>query len=245
MKLYLTGPHTRGLRPRLEKAGFAFSSSADEADLIFVCGGDGAMLTAAADYPDRLIFAMRDEETAPLCPRHSVEAQLSMLLSGRAKRTDLPRLAGEANGKMLYGINDIFIHNKINVAAMRYDVMIDSELYGREIVGDGVGVSTVHGSTAYYRSITHSVFRVGIGLAFSNSTESVDHMVLDSGSRIGIEVVRGPAVLAADNDPRELPVAEGESVTLSMSSDAAFVWDLADFMCHHCRLLRHPNPNAF
>ena len=239
MKLYLTGPRAGGLRSRLKKAGFILSDSVETADLIFVCGGDGAMLTAAADYPDRLIFAMRDEETAPLCPRHSVEMQLSMLLAGEAKRTDLPRLAGEANGKTLYGINDIFIHNKINVAAMRYDVMIDSELYGREIVGDGVGVSTVHGSTAYYRSITHSVFRTGIGLAFSNSTELVNHLVLPECSRVRIRILRGPCEMVADNSRKSIPLAEGDEALIHLSGETTPILGLDIFMCPECRMMRH------
>ena len=239
MKLYLTGTHICGLRSRLEKAGFVLVDSVEAADLIFVCGGDGAMLTAAADYPDRLIFAMRDEETAPLCPRHSVESQLAMLLSGTAKRTELPRLAGEANGKILYGINDIFIHNKINVAAMRYDVMIDSELYGREIVGDGVGVSTVHGSTAYYRSITHSVFRTGIGLAFSNSTELVNHLVLPECSRIRIRILRGPCEMVADNSRKTIPLAEGDEARIHLSGETTSILGLDVFMCPECRMMRH------
>ena len=52
-----------------------------------------------------------------------------------------------------------------------------------------------------YQSITHSIFRVGIGLAFSNSTEEVSHLVLSESSVIEIEVVRGPGILIADNSP--------------------------------------------
>ena len=107
-----------------------------------------------------------------------------------------------------------------------------------KIVGDGVGLSSVHGSTAYYRSITHSLFRVGIGLAFSNSTETVDHMVLAESSTVEIEVVRGPGLLVADNSPG-VAVGEGEIVTMRQSGDFALIYDLADFMCPECRALRH------
>jgi len=244
MKIKLLGKNLDDIRPLLARFGLEEAGSGFE--LIVTHGGDGALLGAERDFPGVPKLPLRDAATAPTCGEHSAARRLEKFVAGRSALTRLPKVLGVTpSGDRICGINDVFLHSASHTSALRYRVRIDGELYAAEVVGDAVGIASVHGSGAYYRSITHSVFRVGIGLAFSNSTESVDHMVLDSGSRIGIEVVRGPAVLAADNDPRELPVAEGESVTLSMSSDAAFVWDLADFMCHHCRLLRHPNPNAF
>ena len=122
---------------------------------------------------------------------------------------------------------------------------IDGELYANEVVGDGVGLSSVHGSTAYYRSITHSIFRVGLGLAFSNSTEEVSHLVLSESSVIEIEVVRGPGVLIADNSPEQIVLNEGEKVLLFESELQARIYGLANFMCPKCRLLRHPNKLPF
>ena len=239
MKLYLAGFHNDSIRPYLLDAGFDIAASPARADLIFVYGGDGAMLGAASDFPDRLIFAMRDADTAPLCPRHTIRKQLQMLRRGGLVRSELPRLCGSANGKQLFGVNDIFIHNKINVSAMRYDVLIDSELYGREIVGDGVGVSTVHGSTAYYRSITHSIFRTGIGLAFSNSTEIVNHLVLPESARIAIRILRGPCEMVADNQREAIPLSEGDEAVISLSEKKTPVLGLDVFMCPECRMRRH------
>ena len=94
-------------------------------------------------------------------------------------------------------------------------------------------------SSTYYRSITHSIFRVGVGLSFSNSTEEVDHMVLASDSTVQIQVTRGPAVLVADNTPQGVPVAEGDTVVMRQTAECALVYDLAGFMCPACRALRH------
>jgi len=244
MKIKLLGKNLDDIRPLL--ARFGLEETESDFELIVTHGGDGALLGAERDFPGVPKLPLRDAATAPTCREHSAARRLEKFVGGRSTLTRLPKVLGVTpSGDRICGINDVFLHSASHTSALRYRVKIDGELYAAEVVGDAVGIASVHGSGAYYRSITHSVFRVGIGLAFSNSTESVDHMVLDSGSRIGIEVVRGPGLLAADNDPRELPVAEGESVTLSMSGDAAFVWDLADFMCRHCRLLRHPNPNAF
>ena len=128
---------------------------------------------------------------------------------------------------------------------MRYDVRIDGELYGQEIVGDGVGVSTVHGSTAYYRSITHSIFRTGIGLAFSNSTELVNHLVLPEDSVINIKIIRGPGELTADNAPEMPLVKDGSECEIRMSDLKAEMAGLNFFMCPECRRLRHQMRREF
>lgn len=239
MNVFLYGEHAASVREAILAAGIGISGSAREADLIFIYGGDGAMLSAANEYPDRLKFAMRDFNTAPLCPEHQMPLLLEKLRTDALSVTELPRLKGTANGETLYGINDIFIHNKINVSAMRYDVAIDSELYGSEIVGDGVGVATVHGSTAYYRSITHSLFRTGIGLAFSNSTEVVNHLVLPESSMIRIRILRGPCEMVADNLTRTIPMREGDVAEIRLSGETTPVLGLECFMCPVCRRMRH------
>ena len=239
MNVFLYGEHAASVRKTLLEEGIGITDDVREADLIFIYGGDGAMLSAAAEYPDRLKFAMRDFNTAPLCPEHQAPDVLAKLREGAFHVTDLPRLRGSANGETLYGINDIFIHNRVNVSAMRYDVAIDSELYGSEIVGDGVGVATVHGATAYYRSITHSIFRTGIGLAFSNSTEAVNHLVLPETSVIRIRILRGPCEMTADNSPHVIPMKEGDIGEICLSKETTPVLGLECFMCPRCRKMRH------
>ncbi len=239
MNVFLFGQHLEHLRSAVIAAGLTPVEQPENADLILTHGGDGAMLDAAAKFPGKLKFPIRDVETAPLCCRHSLETQLRMLQNGELARTFLPRLCGKANGKTLYGINDIFIHNRIHVSAMRYDVRIDGELYGQEIVGDGVGVSTVHGSTAYYRSITNSIFRTGIGLAFSNSTELVNHLVLPESSRIQVTVLRGPCEMVSDNSPETIAMTEGDVAEIMLDDSTTPMLGLDIFMCPVCRKMRH------
>jgi NAD+ kinase len=132
---------------------------------------------------------------------------------------------------------------------MRYRVWIDDELYANEIVGDAAGMATVHGSTAYYRSITHSIFKTGIGLAFSNSTEVVNHLVLPEAAVVKIRVVRGPGIMVADNNPEILEIPKNGEVLIYKAEEKAVIYGLDNFMCQNCRLLRHPskfpskNPN--
>ena len=218
----------------------------EEADMIVVYGGDGSLLGAERMYPGIPKYPIRDVETAPLCPLHSLEKQFPVFLGGKLEHSSLPKLMATVDGgEKMYAINDIFVHNRIRTSALRYKVWIDGVLYAREIVGDGLGVATVHGATAYYRSITRSVFRVGIGLAFSNSTELVNHLVLPEDSVINIKIIRGPGELTADNAPEMPLVKDGSECEIRMSDLKAEVYGLDFFMCPECRRLRHQMRREF
>lgn len=247
MKIGLVGKNLDDIRPQLEYAGLEEAAPGETPEIIVAHGGDGALLGAARDFPELPILPLRDERTAPLCPRHACSRQLELFRDGETRLVRLPKISGTVRGITLLALNDVFLHNLDRSSALRYRVRIDGELYADEVVGDGVGLASVHGSTAYYKSITHSIFRVGIGLAFSNSTEEVNHLVLSAGSTIEIEVVRGPGILIADNGPERPKVGEGEIVTLRQSDRLATIYGLDDFMCPDCRALRHskakPRPN--
>ena len=210
-------------------------------DIIITYGGDGALLGAEREFPGILKFPVRDSVENNLCKEHcSYSGQIKKLLDGKLKKMKLLKLSASCRGKTVKGINDVFIHNSNPVSAIRYRVWIDGEPYGEEIVGDGVGVSTVHGSTAYYRSITHSIFRTGIGLAFSNSTEVTNHLVLPEDTKIKVRLSRGPAILVADNCTDMISLQESDEILFFKTDEFAEVCGLDIFMCQKCRSLRHP-----
>ena len=243
MNVKLTGKHLDDIRPILEK--YHVNVVDNNFDLVIAHGGDGALLGAERDFPAIPKFPIRDGRTARLCSEHSYEKQIDALTRGLLKTSTMPRLQATCPAGSLAALNDIIVYNADRVSAVRYRVWIDGELYVAEIVGDGVCVATVHGSTAYYRSITHSIFRVGIGMAFNNSTEPTTHLVLPEDSSIEIEITRGPALLTADNSPERLPLNEKDHITISKHPQPSTVIGLASFMCPKCRLLRHPNKDPF
>ncbi len=239
MKLGIVGKECPELKAELVRRGAELVDPA-KAEIIVSYGGDGSMLGAERSYPGIPKFPIRDSETAPLCPVHTLSRQLDLFFAGKLAETKLPKLEGTVNGRdRLYGVNDIFIHSKIITSALRYRVWIDDKVYAYEIIGDGAGVSTVHGSTAYYRSITHSIFRIGIGLAFSNSTELVNHLVLPERSVVRIRITRGPAEAVSDNAP-DMPIMNtGDECVIRLSGLTARILGLEMFMCPDCRTLRH------
>lgn len=242
MKIKLLGKNLDDIRPLLRK--FNMIEGDEGFELIVTHGGDGTLLGAERDYPGVPKLPIRDAGTAAPCPDHTADKRLAQFIV-RPELQSCPKLVGEFANEKVYGINDLMIYNDDRRSALRYRVKIDGELYAGEVVGDGVVLSSIHGSTAYYRSITHSIFRVGIGLAFNNSTEELNHLVLSEKSQVEIEVLRGPAVLSADNDPHLIPIPEHGVVTLRQSELSARIYQLKDFMCPVCRRLRHPDKMPF
>lgn len=240
MKIKLTGKNLEDIRPLLPRFGL---EEVEEGFEVIIChGGDGALLGAEREWPHVLKFPLRDAATAPTCACHTLEERLKELAAFPLPVTELPKLEAVWQNNRITGINDIFIHNQICCGALRCNVRIDGEIYAREIVGDGVGVSTVHGSTAYFRSITRSIFRTGIGLAFNNAASEVSHIVLPEPSVIEIEILRGPGQIIADNSPVS-EIQEGTVVTLKLAPEKARVCGIENFMCPQCRRIRHCKNN--
>jgi len=239
MKVKLIGKHLEDISPLLKVRDFKLTDNNPE--LIIAHGGDGALLDAERLFPGTPILPLRDQETAPLCGGHSYEEQLDDFCAGKTTKTFNSKLYSNFEDKEVFGLNDIFIHNCNRGRAMRYQVWIDDELYANEIVGDAVGMATIHGSTAYYRSITHSIFKTGLGLAFSNSTEVVNHLVLPEDSVVRVKIIRGPGIMVADNNQETIEISEGSEVSIRKSDEKAIIYGLEKFMCQDCRLLRHPS----
>ena len=64
---------------------------------------------------------------------------------------------------------------------------------------------------------------IGIGLAFNNSTERSDHMILKEDAKIELEITRGPAVVFADNQNGQIELNIGDKVTITKSLNFAHI----------------------
>ena len=117
MKISVVGKKCPQLKELLRNANICLYQP-EEADLIIVYGGDGSLLGAERMYPGIPKYPIRDSETAPLCPLHSLEQQFPVFLAGKLERTSLPKLMATVDGsEKMYAINDIFVHNKIRTSA--------------------------------------------------------------------------------------------------------------------------------
>jgi NAD kinase len=135
---------------------------------------------------------------------------------------NVPKLEARVGTKQLLALNDIIIHNANSRHAIRYHLSLDGQaLSPNEIIGDGVVIATPLGSTGYYRSITDSYFELGLGIAFNNSTEQSDHLVVTPDRRISVTISRGPAEVYADNQTEEIKLTTGETVIISQAEVSA------------------------
>ena len=97
MKIAVVGKKCPQLKELLQNANIALYQP-EEADLIIVYGGDGSLLGAERMYPGIPKYPIRDSETAPLCPLHSLEQQFPFFLAGQLEKTSLPKLMATVDG---------------------------------------------------------------------------------------------------------------------------------------------------
>jgi NAD+ kinase len=233
----IRGRHLGDLRQYL--ASLPVTLVEGEPELVISYGGDGALLGAEREFPGVPKFPLRDSRTCGKCPEHSEQVLLERLVSGGLQETHLGKIeAVTGDGRCVTALNDIIISKQIICSCVRGKVWLDDQLYARQIVADGVVAATPFGSTGYYRSITHSVFQTGIGIAFNNSTEPTDHLVVKESTTVRVVITRGPAVLLGDNAPQRIPLHEGDEVLIRRSGEEAVILGLDSFRCAACYELR-------
>ncbi|MEK7077779.1 MAG: hypothetical protein AAB928_01645 [Patescibacteria group bacterium] len=221
MKLLIVGRKPQEAAALLKKHGGAFRIVNTNPEAVVSYGGDGTLMESEYRYPGVPKLYLRNSRIGKLGHHKDNAAIIDHLAKGEYVISEHIKLEVSKSKKTLTGLNDIVVHNKDPRHAIRYTVSLNGDLMGGEIIGDGVVLATPLGSTGYYRSITDSYFESGIGLAFNNSTEQSDHIVLGENRVVTIEITRGPAVCYADNQKKFLELKEGDAVRVEKSSQVA------------------------
>jgi len=211
MKVILFGRNIEKVRQLVTDAGFKIVKS--DPDFVVSYGGDGTLMQSEHEFPGIPKIILKGSLICKKASGFSNEDVLKKVRDKKFKIREYFKLGAETGHKKLLALNDIVVHNKNPRHAIRYKVWINEKEIGRDVIGDGVVIATPFGSTAYYRSITDSFFELGIGLAFNNSTEQFDHMVLKEDSQIKIKIFRGPAVVYGDNQEGRIDLSlDGEVI---------------------------------
>lgn len=197
----------------------SFSVVSDNPELVVSYGGDGTLLRAEHKYPGIPKLYIKNTRIGKLALTLSNEEILEKFFKGEFTIEENFKIEALINDKKIIAANDLIIHNKDPRYAVRYHVEINKSQYIRDVIGDGVIVATPMGSKGYYRSITDSYFELGIGIAFNNSTEQADHIVLKPDVVIHIEIARGPAMCYGDNQDGEVELKEGDVVEVKRSEE--------------------------
>lgn len=215
MRIALLGRNIEKFQRDAIDKGFEIDTCNPE--VIVTIGGDGTLLGSEREYPGIPKLGLR-YSTRPdaIYENSDINQELHNLANGKYdnKIKEFFKLNVKIGNNKIVGLNDISIKPTNPLSAIRCLVNVNGNDYTNIIIGDGLVVSTPLGSNAYYRSITHSIFQVGIGIAFNNCTESVDHLVVDENSIIKIHIKRGPAFIAADNDQNIILVNENDEIII-------------------------------
>ena len=221
MKLALVGRELTKARALFAPYGKKFTFVETKPDIAVSYGGDGTLMLAEHWYPGVPKVFLRNSRIAKLAHATDNQGVVAALADKKFTIEERMKLDLVVKGVTLTGLNDIVIHNTDPRSAIRYEVCLNGKKCTSEIIGDGIVVSTPLGSTAYYRSITDSYFETGIGLAFNNSTEQADHIVLREDRVIDMTLTRGTAHGYADNQKKFVTLKVGDTARIKKSRHVA------------------------
>lgn len=199
----------------------SFEIVATNPEFVISFGGDGTLMGAEYQYPTIPKLFLKNSKIAKLAPKIPNEDVLKKFFAGNYTLIEQMKLSFSIGNKHEEALNDVVVHNENPRHAIRYIPHVNGNAMYPEVIGDGIVCATPLGSTGYYRSITDSVFETGIGLAFNNSTEQTDHIVLKEDRILTIEITRGPAFCYADNQEESYPLKTGDVLTIQKSTQNA------------------------
>ncbi len=192
-------------------------------DFILCYGGDGTLLYAERLYPSIPKVMIRQSRVCNLCADPTRTTVMRLLVTGHYSLTEYPLVESSVQGKSLYGLNDILVAHATVNSGLRFRAYINDRLYGGELLGDGVLVSTPLGSTGYFQSITRSTFQQGLGIAFNNTIGTLNHLVMPDDTIIKVKIDRGPAIIVADNDKNFVPLKNGATAVVKRSYRSTYL----------------------
>ncbi len=221
MKVTVFGANKADIEPLVVSMGFDIVDS--NPDFVITYGGDGTLVRSEEAFPGIPKIALRDSAVCKKCSRVSNEEVLTAIKNNAYKTEQLMKMSATAQGKTIIGMNDIIVHNADPRRGIRYTLAVNDTVINQQIIGDGVVIATPFGSTGYYRSITDSYFEIGIGIAFNNSTEQADHIVIKEDSTVQFILTRGPAIVYADNKDENIELVEGDVVEIRKAGTTATI----------------------
>jgi NAD+ kinase len=240
LKIALVGRHSADLKPLVLELGFDVVDDPKQAETIVAYGGDGTVIGAEHTYPGIPKLGLRDGKVVQKCDKHADRDVLARLARGEATVARLMKIELTVHGRSVWGLNDALLRNSDVRSAVRFQVFVNDDAVSDEIIGDGLVVATPFGSSAYFRSITNTTFREGIGIAFNNCTDFGNHVIVQAHDKIRVEIIRGPAQVTCDNNPTIESVGAHDHIAIQRAKEFATIHAPDTLRCSRCRYSNAP-----
>lgn len=226
MRAAIVGLEKKKLEEKIRKEYPNIEVVEERPDVVLCYGGDGTLLYGERVYPGIPKALLRNSPVCHLCYDVSNDTVLYLLQEGHYDVVYHPKLEARINDNTLIALNDVIIgHSRVN-STLRMNMIVNGKQFGDELYGDGCIISTPLGSTGYYKSITSSYFETGIGIAFNNVIQDVNHMVVSTDTVIELTITRGPGALAVDNDEKQIQLSTGDTVRVTVAQEPAALIEL-------------------
>ncbi|MBU4501515.1 MAG: NAD(+)/NADH kinase [Nanoarchaeota archaeon] len=219
MKVSIVGLNRAYFEREIKKSD-SLTFSKDDPDVVIAFGGDGTLLYGETKYPGVPKLFVRHSSKCKKCSNHNYKKVIDSLVNDDFKIKEFVKIKASVRGNELVGLNDVNIHYK-PPCAIRLNIDVDKKNIAKEIISDGIVVSTSYGSSGYFYSITRKTFSKGLGIAFNNPVKPMDYKIIPETSVINVEVVRGPGVMCVDCNPKVIALKDGDIIKIQKSSHVA------------------------
>lgn len=218
MKTYsIIGNNSQEIENIFQEKGYVKNDT--NPDFVISYGGDGTLLKSEHAYPGIPKLFLRNSLLGNLGFKETNEEVMEKFFAGQLTIKKYFKVEADIKGKKITAVNEFSLKNKNPRHSVRFDIYVNDVKKINHVIGDGLIASTPIGSTGYYRSVTRSTFELGIGIAFNNSHEHYNHMVLKEDVIIKVVILRGPAFCYVDNHDEEITVEEGDEVVIKKSEE--------------------------
>lgn len=209
MKASVVGYKKKHILPILKKQGFKIVKKNPQ--IVFALGGDGTFLYSEEIYPGIPKVFIYNSDSCKSCSINNFEAAVKAAKKMKMKK--LMKLDFSVGKKKFSAINDINVHYK-PPRALRFSVKVNKKIVAKNVIGDGIIVSTPFGSQAYFKSITGKSFSKGIGIAFNNPTNKMKPIIVKETSKIEIKIIRESCVVAFDTSKKLINAKKGNKIKI-------------------------------
>ena len=192
-------------------------------DFVVCFGGDGTVLFGERSFPGVPKLVVKTSRVCRECDYtlDGLAGVLSRIRAGDYRLHGKMKLVAEALGVRLVGLNEVQVHLKLPISAVRFSVSVDGKEF-EDLIGDGVIFATPFGSTGYYAATGGKRFEKGIGVSFNNlHRRKVESFVVPEDSVVNLRVSRGPAWLLADNYENFVELNGGDSAVVRKADGVA------------------------